>query len=634
MLRTVFQQALVVLAVLVGLWVSPVAAQSISGRALPAHGPDGAVVEIVEVADFQCPYCAKSQATLAQVAKAYPTQVRFTFIHQPLSFHDKALPAALASVAAQDAGKFWPFARALFAEQDKLSAKHTRAIAMRFGISKATVDAVMKNPDAIAFVQANRKVASAMGARGTPSYFVNGTPIRSAQPFARFKSIVDIELALAGTKAMTADAARAHRQKRIRTNNPGLHAYLYEGKAVEGVEVPAQLGAGAPGASAASDGEPVYKALIRDHDPVRGDAAKALVTMVAYVGYTCPYSRKQMLVFDDLQQTYGAELRLVLKQLPLPMHTMGEPSALAALCAHDQGKFWEMNAALFGDDRLVRASLGPKAAKVGLDMQAFNKCLTTGAHRARLAEEREHAQRIGARGTPITYINGRQLVGALPVAEFQTVIDAELIRARAKVAEGAAVEGLYDALMSGAQLLQPLGDATVRLDIVRSPTLGDRLHPVQLVVFSDYQCPYCVALEPQLKALYERYKGKLGVTIKHFPLSSHKAARPAAMAAYCAHKQGRFWPMHEALLASHATLSGSVIDGIARQVGLDMGTYGDCLEEPESSRHIDADRQEGVRAGLQGTPTLLFNGRRYDLSFGTSVESLSKVVDQLLAETP
>jgi protein-disulfide isomerase len=178
---------------------------------------------------------------------------------------------------------------------------------------------------------------------------------------------------------------------------------------------------------------------------------------------------------------------------------------------------------------------------------------------------------------------------------------------------------------------EPLDDADIKVDLVRSPTRGDRLHPVQLVVFVDYQCPYCAVLEPTLEALQTRYAGKLGVTVKHFPLSSHPQARPAALAAYCAHKQHKFWAMHEQLFAAQDALDSASIDAIAGRIGLDMGAYQECLDDPEASRHIAADQQEGRRAGLQGTPTLLFNGRRYDLSFGTSLESLAHTVDTLLA---
>ena len=220
MSSTGFRGALIALTMMMGLGASSAWAQTIGGRPLPVHGDETAVVEIVEVSDFQCPHCAKVQTTLAEVARAYPSKVRFTFVQQPLSFHDRALPAALATVVAQSEGKFWDFAKLLFAEQAQISAENTRSIATRLGIERARIDAVMRNPAAIAFVRANRKVASSVGARGTPTFFINGTAIRGAKPLERFKAIIDVEVALAGTKALSASEAAAYRQKRTLTFTP------------------------------------------------------------------------------------------------------------------------------------------------------------------------------------------------------------------------------------------------------------------------------------------------------------------------------------------------------------------------------------------------------------------------------
>ena len=99
--------------------VAPLAwSQSLEGQPLPVRGSNLAVVEIVEVGDFECPHCAKAQAALKQVLEAYPQQVRLVFLHQPLPFHDQALQAALATRVAQKSGKFWEMADTFFAEHD------------------------------------------------------------------------------------------------------------------------------------------------------------------------------------------------------------------------------------------------------------------------------------------------------------------------------------------------------------------------------------------------------------------------------------------------------------------------------------------------------------------------------------
>ena len=204
--------------------VAPLAwSQSLEGQPLPVRGSNLAVVEIVEVGDFECPHCAKAQAALKQVLEAYPQQVRLVFLHQPLPFHDQALQAALATRVAQKSGKFWEMADTFFTEQGDLSTIHTRGVAMRHGITLEALNEGLKSPETQAFIEANKQVGMALGVTGTPAFFINGTMIRGAKPFASFKAIIDIEIAMAGKAPMTPEAAAAYRQSRTRTNLSLIH---------------------------------------------------------------------------------------------------------------------------------------------------------------------------------------------------------------------------------------------------------------------------------------------------------------------------------------------------------------------------------------------------------------------------
>ncbi|MGB0590175.1 MAG: DsbA family protein [Myxococcota bacterium] len=605
--------------------------QSLEGQALPVRGANLAVVEIVEVGDFECPHCAKTQAVLKQVLEAYPQQVRLAFLHQPLPFHDQALQAALASRVAQKSGKFWEMADTFFAEQSNLSTVHTRRVAMRHGITLEALNEGLKSPEAQAFIEANKQVGIALGVTGTPAFFINGTMVRGAKPFASFKKIIDIEIAMAGKGLMTAEAAAAYRQSRTRTNSAALHAYLYEGKAAPKAEDPATQAARNP--TPGADNEPLFRATIRPSDPFLGDRQKALVTLVSFVGYQCSHSRTLMNTLSAMKGQYGDDIGIVLKHLPLSIHPLGREAAVTALCAAEQGKFWEVNRALFADNQVHGSAVQRKAQAEGLDMVALQACADAGNVRTLIREDGILAQTVGARGTPTTFINGRQIVGAMPAKALSAIVDAELARVRASVAEGQPITEVYPALMQHAQVLEPLEERVVPLDMARAPTRGNAEAPVQLVVFADYQCPYCASLEQNLQQVYQRYAGRVAVTVKHFPLSFHKAARPAAEAAYCAYDQEKFWPMHDGLSVRFEELSAAVIQEVAAAIGLDMTRFGVCLSEPTTAQAIDADIREGQRIGLMGTPTLLFNGQRYDLSFGASPDDLSQTIDRLLNDT-
>ena len=619
----------VVLTTLLLLVSQPGWSQSVNGTPLPTRGVDVAVVEILEVSDFQCPYCAKAQGALKQVMRTYQRQVRQLFLHQPLPFHDQALAASLASVLAQKEGKFWELADTFFIEQQDLSTNHIRAVALRNGLAVEALNEGLKSPEARSFVEANQRVAEAVGAKGTPTFFVNGTRIRGAKPFESFKKIVDIEIAMAGKEPMTPEQAAAYRQRRVQSNNPALHAYLYGGKpapAKDSVETKPK-----EGPTPSADDEQLYKVTIRPTDAVYGEPDKALVTMVSFMGYQCAYSRELMTVFEDLLKHYGESLALVVKHLPLSIHPQGQDAAATALCAHEQGKFWELNRRLTADNRLSARAVQRKARAVGLDMNALKACMDKGEVRNIIREDGSLAQTVGARGTPTTYINGRQIVGSVPMEELASVIEAELARVKIKVAEGMAPKDIYPSLMKSALVLDPLDATVLPLDLARSPTRGSQKAPVQLVVFADYQCPYCAKIEPSLQQLYQRYAGQVAVTVKHFPLSFHKRARPAAYAAYCAKDQDAFWPMHDALVTQYENLSDEVILELAKSQGLILEDFKQCLSDPQTVQEIEEDMKEGRRIGLQGTPTLLFNGRRYDLSFGGTSDDLAQTVDRLLS---
>lgn len=160
----------------------------------PVRGPADAWVTIVEVSDFQCPFCARGAATLKQVEEAYKGDVRVVFKHNPLSFHPRALPAAIATSCAHAQGKFWPMADALFADQSKLGDKDLEAAAQAAGVNLAAYTKCVAQATPKSAIEADQVEAAKFGARGTPAFFINGRFLSGAQPLPAFKTIVDEEL--------------------------------------------------------------------------------------------------------------------------------------------------------------------------------------------------------------------------------------------------------------------------------------------------------------------------------------------------------------------------------------------------------------------------------------------------------
>ncbi|MEE8558376.1 MAG: thioredoxin domain-containing protein [Myxococcota bacterium] len=150
------------------------------------------------------------------------------------------------------------------------------------------------------------------------------------------------------------------------------------------------------------------------------------------------------------------------------------------------------------------------------------------------------------------------------------------------------------------------------IPVDRSPVLGSSGAPVTLVAFSDFQCPYCEGSAPLLKAILEKYGDRVRLVYKHFPLSFHPQARPAARAALAAQEQKLFWEMHDVLFESSQRLETADFDTLAARAGLDVERFHRDLEskKTEYDGRINADYAQGLKADVRGTPTLFVNGRK------------------------
>ncbi len=154
--------------------------------------------------------------------------------------------------------------------------------------------------------------------------------------------------------------------------------------------------------------------------------------------------------------------------------------------------------------------------------------------------------------------------------------------------------------------LQPV----VSLKTAGAPSLGAPDAPVEIVIFDDFECPYCAKAVPLLKQVLEAYPDKARLVFKNFPLKMHKNARAASAAALAAERQGKFWPLHDLLFENYNKLTPQKIRELAEQVGLDMARFDQERNDPALQQIINADLQEGQKVGVRGTPTVFINGRR------------------------
>jgi protein-disulfide isomerase len=168
----------------------------VASSAKPAvYGPANAKVVIHEFSSFQCGFCARVQGTVSQIKETYKDSVRFEFRHFPLDTQPESLPAAIATVCANEQGKFWELHDKIFANQREMNAANFTAWAKELGLDMDKFKKCQDNPESKNLVMADMEIGRNAGVDSTPAFIINGVMVKGAQPFEKFKSIIDAQLA-------------------------------------------------------------------------------------------------------------------------------------------------------------------------------------------------------------------------------------------------------------------------------------------------------------------------------------------------------------------------------------------------------------------------------------------------------
>ena len=593
----------------------------------PTRGSKQPKVTIIEYSDFQCPYCSRARETVDTLMKQYASDVQLAFKHNPLPFHQNAMPAALAAEAAREQGKFWEMHDKLFTNQVHLDRKDIDKYAQDIGLDMGKYKEAMDKEHGKERIKSDMAEAEKFGARGTPNFFINGRNFRGAQPLEAFKSVVDEEIKKADAK--------------IASGTP--RGQVYAALTQNGLDK-----AAAPPPPPARAGEPDantrYRAEIKG-SPMKG-AKDAPVTIVQWSDFQCPFCSRVEPTITKVMDDYKGKVRVVWRDLPLPFHPNAMPSAIAARAAGEQGKFWEMHDKLFADQQHEdRATFDKYAQELGLNMKKFDAALDAQKGKEAIEADAAAGGKIGAHGTPAFFVNGKFLSGAQPYEVFKAKIDEELKSADALIAKGTPKAKVYDVLMKDAKTevaaapaqAQQGGEKTPEQDETvykvaagNAPAKGTKNAPLQVVIFSDFQCPFCKRVEPQLSQLEKEYGGKVHMAWKNYPLPFHQNAEPAAEAAMAANAQGKFWQMHDKLFENNTALDRPSLEKYAQELGLDMAKFKADLDAQKYKSSIEADTKEGQAVGVNGTPAVFINGRKINGAYPW--ETFKKIADEELAK--
>jgi protein-disulfide isomerase len=189
-------------------------------------------------------------------------------------------------------------------------------------------------------------------------------------------------------------------------------------------------------------------------------------------------------------------------------------------------------------------------------------------------------------------------------------------------------EHFVDTLRTKTSVRVSLEPPRLKVETANRPARGPADAPIEMIEFSDFECPYCLRANPTVNQVLSTYGDKIRFTYRHFPLGFHPDARPAAEAAQCANEQGKFWPYHDKLFANPGHLSPADLRQTAETIGLDMARFGQCVDTHKYKADVDADVAAGEAVGVDGTPAFFINGRM--VSGAQPFELFKRVIDEEL----
>jgi protein-disulfide isomerase len=190
---------------------------------------------------------------------------------------------------------------------------------------------------------------------------------------------------------------------------------------------------------------------------------------------------------------------------------------------------------------------------------------------------------------------------------------------------------LLDRLKGKTSVKLMLEPPRLAVKAANAPARGPAGAPVEVIEFSDFQCPFCLRAAPTVKQVLDTYGDRIHFVYRNYPLPNHPNARPAAEAAQCANEQGKFWPYHDRLFAEPGKLGDADLRGAAAALGLDSARFNACVDSRKYKDVVDADLRAGEEAGVSGTPAFFINGR--PLSGAQPFSEFKRVIDEELERT-
>ncbi|HLA77803.1 MAG TPA: thioredoxin domain-containing protein [Vicinamibacteria bacterium] len=323
----------------------------------------------------------------------------------------------------------------------------------------------------------------------------------------------------------------------------------------------------------------------------------------------------------------------VAAEKPAPAKSPKVEAASPTVATLDGGPISEAELDSLGGSRLFQARNQLYTTKRQILEEAVNKRLVErlAGERGMTAEALLKAE-VTDKVAPLTEEDKKAFYEANK-ARFGTVAEAEALKQIGdnlpRQKENDRRREFFAEIRAKAQVKILLEPPRVAVDPTDDPALGPQDAPVTLVMFSDFQCPYCSKTAPVLHRLAEKYGSKLRIVFRDFPLLQiHKDAAKAAEAATCAAEQGKFWEMHDKLFANQGALQVDALKKRAAELGLDTAAFDGCLDSGKHTAEWQQDTADAQRYGVTGTPAAFVNGRL--LAGAVPIDGYTQVIDEEL----
>lgn len=372
---------------------------------------------------------------------------------------------------------------------------------------------------------------------------------------------------------------------------------------------------------------------IPDHTPARG-ATQPLVTIVHFGDYTHAPSAAAARVIDQALARWPDDVRLAFVHVPSPRRPLAHAAAQSAAASGAIDRFWQLHDRLFARPPTDMAGLEQAAVDVGLDANTWRQALADDLHRPWIDASIASARALGVARPGVVAVNGR-IAPATPDG-LAALIASERDAMAKLVGEGLPRSDVYTEILAVGDVPTALAGANndgsvdpltnYAVPAAGRPVLGPVDAPITIIVFSDFECPFCARVQGVLKDLRAKHPQDVRIVFRNMPLAFHPHARDLAMAALAADAHGKFWPMHD-LIFAHAEKTADWRP-LAKRLRLDPRKLAQTMKSPLIAQKLAEDLADAAAFGVAGTPTFFINGRMF--GGAQSVEDFERVIAEEL----